>query len=294
MSKRFKPYFPEIKRIAGGFTLVEVLVAVAILSIITLILLSITGFTTKIWQQGESQKNRDQSARIQLESISRDLQSTVMPVLPTYPAKATPVLRFLVNPSAVTDVANPFCFFWQASLPNDGTDSDIHDVGYFIRWLNDGPSSHPVHAVLCRLTISASDSNSIFNNPGAGSWPTDAILNATTPGDQAHYYKGFLADNVIGLWLTLYDQNGVQIPVGSTGYDSGLAVRPVTSYLAAIEVALVIIDQSTALRINSASMITSHYTAATVDQFVQALPTTPPIRQGARIYRTRVALGASH
>lgn len=293
MPRFFKAPWPPIDRSnagrrerGGAFTLVEILVSITVLVLLMALLLGITDQSSRVWQVTESSHNRRQVARILLETITRDLEASVFPLIP---GANNTSLQFVLNPPGLTGVSARDAVFWQAALPGDGTDSDVSEVGYFVRWLDDGPASHPNHPILCRFQMPASNAASIFANPGAtAAWLNNDVLTSSAPGTTVSNYQGMLADNVLALWVTLYDASAKPIP---TPFNSIVAVTPRPAFA---EIALVLIDPATAQRLTApvASAITAGYGAASVDLFAAALP--PAIQKGVEIFRTRVTLEAAH
>jgi prepilin-type N-terminal cleavage/methylation domain-containing protein len=107
--KRFRDSFRARR---SGFTLVEILVAVAILSIVAVGLLQILGLSMQTWQQGLAQTNCYTKARVVLDSATADIQRGVF--------------RSDVNnfPVAVTTSTPPmpiFTFYTRAAGASTGT-----------------------------------------------------------------------------------------------------------------------------------------------------------------------------
>jgi general secretion pathway protein J len=60
----------------GGFTLVEILLAMAILSLIALVMGSSLGLGLRAWDKGEAEADRSQRARVLVDRLSQQLKST--------------------------------------------------------------------------------------------------------------------------------------------------------------------------------------------------------------------------
>src|SRR5262245_57513174 len=67
-----------------GFTLVELLLSMTILSIIMILSVQVVGQTQKIWTQGVNRLERFREARMAFENISQDLQQAVLNTYLTY------------------------------------------------------------------------------------------------------------------------------------------------------------------------------------------------------------------
>lgn len=261
--------------IRQGFTLLELLVAAAVFALMVVLLFAVVSQATRIWQQADNQKNRRQTARVLLEIMVRDLESALFPL----DRSNTNSLQFLLNPP---DAPSRDSAFWQTAVPGEGARGDMFEVGYFVQWLNgvDGPRS-----ALCRYSVSATNAGVIFDNPAAP-WLTAAKLAAFAPGlTDTATYKGVVAENVAGLWITLFDKDGATNGLGPV-YDSRTAsVRP-----ASAEIGFVLLDPIAARRLASVAYLTNSH-PATPEEFMQMLP--EPIRSGAQIFRARARFEAA-
>jgi prepilin-type N-terminal cleavage/methylation domain-containing protein len=130
MNQRVRQPILEFKRSEGvmarGFSLIELLVAIAVLSIMLLMLAEMTGTVADTWARGESRIETYQSARAALELMTREMtpavvdtrtQFVVMPVEELEKGGAT-------NLAPETQVA-----LWMAPLGEQG---DLRCVGYYL------------------------------------------------------------------------------------------------------------------------------------------------------------------
>ena len=250
-----------------AFSLIEVLVAVAVLTLMITLLLGIVSESSRMWQRAEGQKSRRQAARIILETVKRDLESAAFPLS----ASGTNTLNFVLNP-AIPEINNRDSAFWQARSPGE---EGMAEVGYFVRWQDGRPA-------LCRYYVPATNADSIFRQPAswlnAGKIASYAGLNGTN-------FRGLLAENVLGLWITLYDKNQATNGIGAT-YDS----RTSTNRPAYAQVGIALIDPRTAQRIDSPSDITSAY-SGDIASFPGKLPAK--LREGVQTFETRIELRAA-
>lgn len=273
-----KRLFPNTESKAA-FTLLELLVAAAVFSILAVILLGVTSQTASIWEKAQAQKNRQQIARIALEAITRDLEAAALPL----GTSQTNTLSFLVNPAGVdAGFLSPQAAFWQ--VRSGQSSYGFLDVGYFVRWTGAVPE-------LCRLQIPATDNESIFrdsnHSPLSGTNRTvnSALLERLAPGTSAGNddIKGLMSKNVIGLWFVLWNSVGVKI---EPPYDSTTkTARP-----AFVDVSVAVIDQATAAKLTDAAQVTSHY-AVGPDRFAGSLPAS--IRPGVQVFTKRVPIHGS-
>lgn len=255
-----------------AFSLVEVVVASAVFAVMVTLLLTVVSHVNGIWQQADAQKLRRQAGRMLLETISRDLASALVPV----PGRGNAAnIFFLLNPPALGSGSRD-AIFWQTRVQRDGLGSDIAQVGYFVRWTG-------ARGALCRVFLFSDDPDyRVYENPDT--WLTDTYLSQVAPADESGDFRGLVSEHVLALWVTLFDAAGNQI-VGA--YDSRVAGGlPV-----AAEIAIAIADPSAMQRITSSTEITGHYSASTIDEFVEQLPES--IRSNTQIFRTRVPLEAA-
>jgi type II secretory pathway component PulJ len=240
-----------------SFSLVEMLVALAILSIIVVVLLSITTSMISTWQLGQARNERRTVGRDALERMARDLRMASMPLSKSN----TTNLEFVINPPGVSSTYElPQAVFWQAPVPSDGgTNGNLAIVGYFVQWINGAPS-------LSRVLINPSAGSSYIIYSSPTSWITDALIQTTAPATSSSGYAGLMAENVLGLWVQALDPRGnpIQQSTGLAGenFDSRLPYSytnsvyttvPTTNQApvlpASLQVAIVIMDSRTAKRL---------------------------------------------
>ena len=94
-----------------------------------------------------------------------------------------------------------------------------------------------------------------------------------------------MAEIVVGLWITLYGQDGSTNGLGAP-YDS----RTSSSRPASAEIAFVLLDPNVANRLESAAAITNHLTS-TPEALVDALPAE--MRSATQIFRARARFEAA-
>lgn len=313
-----------------AFTLLELLVAMAVFTLLAVLLFGVLGEVNRAWEQAQAQIEPRKSGRAILDYFTRELEIATLPAnrTMTYATASSPPIspdlgfQFLVNPSGFLSPKffNPQALFWQAPIGSNG----FAEVGFFVRW--DESTPNQPRAVLCRLLIKPGDSN-YFIQSNPTNWLTDAVLNRAAPGvmdsnDPTLSYRGWLADNVIGLWARCLDPRGNPITnsalntayAGSTydsrkgyRYSTGTATNALSSFTpsgttsqvlatlpASVEVAVVILDSRSAAKLTQkpaypvTSPTTPHSFWADINTFVSNLPA--PVRSGARIYSTRVTL----
>jgi prepilin-type N-terminal cleavage/methylation domain-containing protein len=291
------------KAFAPSFSLVEMLVALAILSIIVVVLLSVITSLMSTWQLGQARNERRTVGRDALERMARDLRLASMPLSKSNATN----LEFVVNPAGVSSTYElPQAVFWQAPVASDGgINGNLAIVGYFVQWINGAPS-------LTRVLINPSMTTSytIYSNP---TWMSDALIQLNAPATASSGYAGLMAENVLGLWVQALDPQGnpIQQSAGFAGenFDSRLpyaytntvyGTQPNTNVApvlpASVQIAIVIIDSRTAKRLTGVnpkekpSAITGNFWSD-IQNFYSNLPSA--IQKGAEIQTTTVEIAAS-
>lgn len=245
------------------------LVSAALLAVLAAFLMGVTSQTMNIWEKAQAQKSRQQTARLVLDVIARDLQSAAFPL----GTSRIDALAFVVDPAGLPrDFLSPHAAFWQARSTR--SPDGFADVGYFIRWRG-------VEAELCRLQVAAGDKDNILSRPDRAL--NAALLDRLAPGSSgaSDSIKGLMAKNIIGLWFKLWDRAGNPLPLP---YDSS---QPGSSAAALVEVSVAVIDRAMVARIDSAEKIRPQSGATTTD-FLQSLPEV--IRPGVQVFGRKVVI----
>ncbi len=171
-----------------GFTLVELLVSVAVLLLLMSLLLGILEPARKAWSRGRSQVEVAQKGRALAELIARDLNATVI----------SPYLQFTQNPplpNTANLLSNSDSVFFQ-SIGDGGI---LSEVGYYVdadlrmKKLN-VPSGHAGFAIYNALPA------------GTVSW----LQNASLFSDQQTNLT--LAEGILGFWVRCLDAEGNSLP----------------------------------------------------------------------------------
>lgn len=307
---------PSIAR--RGFTLVELMVSIAVLAVLVMMLTSAFNAASRAWVSGEGNSERQRSARALADFISAELQGALIPVEAKSVADGGN-LQFVINPTTggMDQYSNADSIFWQAPLATESSYGDVAEVGYFVKWdMNAGMTPKPV---LCRFFVNPSirdTTGALIPNPyfriydqDASAWLTSELVEELAPATKNRGYAGLFAENVVGLWITAYGLDGEEIekPFDSRiGYTNTFRVGERTwteqRYLPAkVQVSLAQIDSNHANRLapvwevvrdltNSESV---HNAADFVEQLRLKANTTPALGAllpGIRIYSTEVYL----
>ena len=176
----------------SAFTLVELLLATAILAIVAVVLTSVLSATSRAWTAGERQVSNFQDGRAILELMSRELSHAVI----------SPNLQFVQNPvfpAGMSHRANSDSIFWQAPIASTAA-GNLAELGYYLT----------ADFQLRRFFVPPTDAANyqIFataNRPTAtgAPWVSSFIGSAeTTP----------VATGVLAFWVRCFDINGDPIP----------------------------------------------------------------------------------
>ena len=300
-----------------AFSLVEVLVATAVLAVLIVLLASIAGHTSKAWQNVSASTQQRSAARVLLQYMAKELQAVKQPV-PMPAAGGAANLQMVA--SLVTNAANatvipadnlfPHALFWQVPVAQNTSKGNIASVGYFIRW----DTSQAGHAkpILCRFFVPPSDSANfqIYDQAAsiAQNWLSaiSTVAPATAPA-----YQGWMSDNVLARWIRFLDTDGQPITKNAAGatmnymFDSRQGYRSPSSgqihpgpvYPPCVEISLVVADSRSLKNIQTppvyvqttpADFDKGASTPGSVRYFVDQLPAA--VKAGTKIFSTRVYL----
>ncbi len=222
-----------------GFTLVEMLVAMAVLGILAVLLAEIANRACAAWMRGEAQASRSQAVRAVMNFLGTDLRCALRPLNPADQES----FQFVENPPGLSqDFRNRDSLFWQSAVGNSDA-GEVAIVGYFVRWYTEDGRPAPR---LCRLMIEAGEAGQpnpdfrLHTNPDA--WLTTDLVETAAPGTEAAKFSGLLAEHVVGLWIRCFDAQGTLIP----NFDSRVQNQMPTR----VEVGLVLLDTRAARRLD--------------------------------------------
>ena len=290
----------------SGFTLVELLVTMAILILLVAILASIFSSVSKTSQLGYASNERVQNILAITDFIRSDLRSALLPINRT----DTNNLQFVLNPGSISaGFKNPHALFWQAPTATDQTLGDVAEVGYFVKW-NTEKAGNP-RPYLCRFAAENTTNGTnflIYSAPSA--WLSDALLDAAAPATSTNAYQGLIAENVVAFFVHCLDAKGQLITKNASGasfansvFDSrqgfvDSAVPPNTNSACALPPAVrlgfVLIDARSANRIRTDEQTAlKNITATDAADFVTkalALPQLQAVNQGLQSYQIEVNL----
>jgi hypothetical protein len=185
---------------AAAFTLIELLIAAAILSSLVLLLTAMLSGINRIWVASEQRVSEFQDGRAILELMSRELSQAVI----------SPSLQYVQNPlmaAGLNQRANSDSIFWQAPA-SATTSGNLAELGYYLA--EDHSQTGAQIYQLKRFFVPPTDGSNyqIFSPPNqptdaSAPWVTSFVTTNTTTT---------VASGVIAFWVRCYDGNGDLIP----------------------------------------------------------------------------------
>ena len=292
-----------------SFSIIELLVAMTVLSILMFILLGMLGSLTSAWQLDQAHNERRTTAQTVLDRMTRDISQAAIPSA----RGNTNSLDFVISPPSTwigTQYEYAQSIFFQAPVATDnGMNGNLAVVGYFIQWVNGTPGT----ATLTRLLINPSSADYAVYNGVPNGWLSNHLLTSDAPATSPTY-AGLLAQNVIGLWIQALDPTGTPINQTTlTGHKAGevfdsrypytynnsgftdnganeVATVPASALPGSVQVAIAVVDSRTAKLITAipSNYATSGVFWTDVQNFYNGLP--PNIRKGTEIQTTTIPL----
>ncbi len=303
-----------------AFSLIEMMVAMSLLSVLVVMLTGLFNQVNKAWITGEGGTERRRGARAVTDFLAEELRGAQIPI-GGGGTVAQGNLHFIVNPPDLpADYRHADAIFWQAPIATESSFGDIAAVGYFVKW---GTTAQGQRPMLCRFFVNPSKGsgtqlarNPDFlvydNNPDA--WLKNSLIESVVqPDTQAEGYKGLFAENILGLWIECLDRNGKKIAASGAakfdsrkGYLADISSEGVTwqekRYLPiSIRVSLAQIDSHYAHRLANPSAQSAvkslSKSSNSADEFLASLQSeaassdaVSSLLPGVRIYSTEVQL----
>ncbi len=268
---------PSCVRFRFGFSLVELLVATSVATMLMLILAGVSSQVSKLLTTGISQNQNRVTARAAMSFMARELKQAAIAKQKTYAVGTTPVsaLHLVINPSTITaPYMNPDAVFWQAPIATTTTSGDIAEVGYFVfrQEKTDVTGKQVYHSDLMRLFVNPTDTTNyrIYGQPGL--WVDTGLLDKFIP-TKLNNYQGLFLENVVGLWVMPYKDNGrpMNTVLGPNvemttdhAYDSrhnNVPSAPIDRLPSMVQVSMLVADSTTIKRL-SGNIPVSGYVSA--------------------------------
>lgn len=232
-------------RAVAGFTILEMLASIAILGILMAIIFGIFNQTSRAWLLAENRVETFQSARLVLETMSREIETMLRASNTT--AGTVIRLREFDNGSYVTgDSDVPIAprndaIFWIGNTPSraDVRDIDLTEYGYIpVFCVNDKHTMKGGYYYLLRHEVTASQTNhwDFFSN---SIWWTTPGLTATT--------KTPILDNVVRFFVNFELYN----PANPTNATTVSGTISSSDQPWAVHICMSVIDRRSASRLNA-------------------------------------------
>lgn len=252
-----------------GFTILELLVATAVLSLILVVMLSLITQTSSVWRSSSARIEAFQSARRGFENLTRSLEQATLNTYWDYDNPSNPTiyrrkseLHFLVADAGTDGLPGTpgtgQAVFFQAPVNKtgatnyDGLTGLINACGFFVQYGSDAawlPRHVDAGQARERFRLmqwmQATESLSVYKNADGHAWVATGVPDVVP-----------VADNVIALIIWPKEEGSPASPhLNSYSYDSRLnatnAPQPATANQLPplLKVALVAIDETSAVRL---------------------------------------------
>lgn len=276
-----------------GFSLVELLVAMAVLSVMMVLLFGIFDQATDAWRRSEQKIDAFREARAALHYLKRDLEAMVVDANvpwvffadPRQVPDAPPPAGYGPVRAAAPPAANGDTLFFISRQPMEaqesGSLSDLCAVGYYLNYTNNPGVGAPAQSYKLYRYFHSSNPTWVSGASGLQPFLVQRSASANLTAAQvlaagqtlfaaANPVSGdeILARNVINLFIRAYNAAGAEMTAGVNG---PLAEKP-----AFFEISLRALNQDTAAKLNSqADWINNSH---------------PLVVQNQREFRVRVAV----
>lgn len=272
-----------------GFTILELLVAAAVFSLILVILAGIVSHTSALTRRSGDAISAFQSARAAFSLLSANLSQATLNSYWDYDNPLTPVrylraseLHFLVGPAGTTPFPGTSgtgqALFFQAPLGLSGNatismPSLLNACGYYVEYNNADalpapfPTAPPRYRYRLMQALEASEKLAVYSSGNGSAWVNNALA---VP----------IAENVIYLavWprMSPADNPAGNLLTSNFSYDSRLDAKlspqPVTANQMPplIQVTMVVLDETSAARVCVDSSVPSDIVSATAGLFVES------------------------
>lgn len=213
---------------AAAFSLIEVLSAMAILSIIILMVARLFADSTQSWKLGTRRVEQDFNARASLELIGRQLTMAMVDTVLTMRVKSGPNCLY-GTPSDIVTFAS---FDQRAEIRNRQPYRDVQQTRYA---LYAPPTNPPIGYLLLRY-VTQNESLSVYRCYEKRNWTS--VFDAYPPE-----YANVLAEHVARFNVYVYVPDASGNPVRKNNYDSQTDPPPLW-----IDVVLFLLDEDDAIR----------------------------------------------
>ncbi len=240
----------------NAFSLIEILVAMAVLGMLTTFMFSMVGGTSRLWERGNAKVEAAQAARVGLNRMAEDLESALSAQAVSFDPSETSIAPFLASSDTDTrgqtssDIAGGSDQIFGVRLTGDPT-SPFREFGYLCVYINNANGFDTMQGQRYFLVQHRVNSDSgrfyIKNVPWA-------------PSQGGGSNRPALIDNCVRLELQYADTNG-----GSLNWVSSWTSQ--TNLPAGVLATVIVIDSRTAERVarinNGAALSTADINSIT-------------------------------
>jgi prepilin-type N-terminal cleavage/methylation domain-containing protein len=264
-----------------AFTLLELLVAMAVLAILVLMLMNMVDSATRLWRINENRVEGYREPRAALGIVARDLKTAMA---------GTNMQFFRLNdagyvPAGATVGTNASHVFFLSAMPAGAqwtsnatpNKSDICEIGYFVGYGKTSASSNsPVNTLnLYRYFLSSDETYAALKNTNSPSYPFPAASTIVLSDKNVE----LLARNIVSFKITAYSA------ISQTNATNAASVQQIlTNFVSStnsampdlIEITLTAVNQDTAKKLSS--------------QASWSATNSQPIKDNLQTFTTRIRL----
>lgn len=127
--------------VRDAFSLIEILVAMAVLAMLMTFMFSMVGGTSRLWERGNAKIEAAQAARVGLNRMAEDLESALSAIAVSFDPSKTSVVPFLASSAQDTrgqtssEIANGSDQVFGVRLTGDPS-SPFREFGYLCTYIN--------------------------------------------------------------------------------------------------------------------------------------------------------------
>jgi prepilin-type N-terminal cleavage/methylation domain-containing protein len=229
-----RAWVPRATPSSSGFTLVELLISMTVMTFLLLVLSEVTGAASRAWRIGQSRTDTFQSSRTALEIIARELTPAVVDTRMQFVVAPASILA---NAGAPNVASGSPAILWMAPI---GTEGVLYCVGYYLlrdqtrqfyrlqriyipptlppgtTYSTTIPSpyypqmANPSNPLAASLVTSNVNANWFTQNWTASAFDEE---NISTPPASTDAVVSSAADGIIALWVQCLDVLGNPIPL---------------------------------------------------------------------------------
>jgi len=294
------------RRVPEGFTLLEMLTAIGVLSLMMVFMFNIVGQTVRSWESGSRRMESAQAARIGMNLLASELRYAFAGVVTNNGTDGTSSFTNVVPFVAVTDLpgekaalsplpGSQSLFFVSTSAPHDNGDAAFAEVGYMPVFVSDTNGVYDMAGsryYLVRHGSSAgSDSTTLKARYQDFYYRNTSELTSWTENKATVGNRTPIVDNCIRMTLQFASNNA-----GSVSWSSNWPSQ--TNLPLGVLVTILVLDSKSAARleqIQGAKLLAgSDIDSATNNDGGATNPVARILREGTTVMRRFVPLANSY